>query len=95
VNIGFGGLFRPIPVVKRPKTWVCGRSLAGIKGSGLAWGKDSVSFECCVLLGRGFLDVLITRPEESYRTCGCVCMCMCVIECDHRQQLASIPTVNK
>jgi len=23
--------------------------------------------ECCVLLGRGLCDGLITRPEESYR----------------------------
>jgi hypothetical protein len=27
----------------------------------------SVSFECCVLSGRGLCDELITRPEESYR----------------------------
>jgi hypothetical protein len=26
----------------------------------------SVSFECCVLSGRGLFDELITRPEESY-----------------------------
>ena len=26
-----------------------------------------VSGECCVLLGRGLCDGLITRPEESYR----------------------------
>jgi hypothetical protein len=26
-----------------------------------------VCCECCVLLGRGLCDVLITRPEESYR----------------------------
>jgi len=27
----------------------------------------SVCCECCVLLGRGLCDGLITRPEESYR----------------------------
>ena len=27
----------------------------------------SVCCECCVLSGRGLCDVLITRPEESYR----------------------------
>jgi hypothetical protein len=27
----------------------------------------SVSCECCVLLGRGLCDELITGPEESYR----------------------------
>jgi len=26
-----------------------------------------VCCECCVLLGRGLCDGLITRPEESYR----------------------------
>ena len=28
----------------------------------------SVSFECCVLSGRGLCDGLITRPEESYQS---------------------------
>ena len=32
----------------------------------------SVSFESCVLSGRGLCDGLITRPEESYRV-WCVC----------------------
>jgi len=27
----------------------------------------SVSFECCVLSGRGLCDELVNRPEESYR----------------------------
>ena len=27
----------------------------------------SISYECCVLSGRGLCDGLITRPEESYR----------------------------
>ena len=31
--------------------------------------------KCCVLLGRGLCDELITRPEESYRLC-------CVVVCD-------------
>jgi hypothetical protein len=34
-----------------------------------------VCCECCVLLGRGLCDVLITRPEESYRL-------WCVVVCD-------------
>ena len=34
-----------------------------------------VCCECCVLLGRGLCDELITRPEESYRLC-------CVVVCD-------------
>jgi hypothetical protein len=29
----------------------------------------SVSCECCVLSGRGLCDVLVPRPEESYRVC--------------------------
>jgi len=34
----------------------------------------SVSCECCVLLGRGLCDELITWPEESYRL-WCVVLC--------------------
>jgi len=34
----------------------------------------SVCCECCVLSGRGLCDVLITRPEESYRL-WCVVVC--------------------
>ena len=34
-----------------------------------------VCCECRVLSGRGLCDVLITRPEESYRLC-------CVVVCD-------------
>jgi len=33
----------------------------------------SVCCECCVLLGRGLCDELITRPEESYRLWCVVC----------------------
>jgi len=35
----------------------------------------SVYCKCCVLLGRGLCDGLITRPEDSYRL-------WCVDECD-------------
>ena len=35
----------------------------------------SVCCECCMLLGRGLCDELITRPEESYRL-------WCVVGCD-------------
>jgi len=34
-----------------------------------------VCCECCVLLGTGLCDKLITRPEESYRL-------WCVVVCD-------------
>jgi hypothetical protein len=56
------------------------------------------SFECCwehgylfaasvvCCQGRDLCDVLITRPEESYRLCVCVCVCVHVIECDMVQQ---------
>ena len=37
-------------------------------------GGMSVCCECCVLLGRGFCDELITRPEKSYRL-WCVNVC--------------------
>jgi len=39
----------PIPVAARSKTWVCGRSFAGIVGSNLAGGMDMflVSVVCC------------------------------------------------
>jgi hypothetical protein len=36
-----------------------------------------VCCECCVSLGRGLCDELITRPEESYRLCRVV---VCDIE---------------
>ena len=45
----------------RPLTsWDCGFEYR--RG---AW--ISVSFDCCVLSGRGLCDELITSPEESYR----------------------------
>ena len=58
----------------RSKAWVCGRSPAGIVGSNPTGDMD-VCCECCVLLGRGLCDGLITRPEESYRL-------WCVVVCD-------------
>jgi hypothetical protein len=46
------------------KAWVGGLSLARIMGSNPA-GDMNVSWECCVLLGRGVCEGLITRPEGS------------------------------
>ena len=46
-----------------------------------------VSFECCVLSGRGLCDELITRPEESYRECG-------VYKCDHESSIMRWPWPN-
>jgi hypothetical protein len=34
----------------------------------------SVYCECCVLLGRGLCDGLITRPEESYDYNASLCV---------------------
>ena len=48
-----------LPVATQSKTWVCGRSLAGIVGSNPAG--------CCVLTGRCLCDGPIPRPKESYR----------------------------
>jgi hypothetical protein len=39
------------------------------------WEWMFVCCECCVLLGRGLCDELITRPEKSYRL-------WCVVVCD-------------
>jgi hypothetical protein len=64
----------PFPVAARFKEWVCGRSPAETMGLNPTGGVD-VCCECCVLLGRGLCDGLITRPEESYRL-------WCVVVCD-------------
>jgi hypothetical protein len=70
-----------IPVTARSKTWVCGRSLAGIVSSNPAGGMDiSLSCKCCVLSGRVFCVGLITRPEESYRL-------WCVVVCDREASI--------
>jgi hypothetical protein len=53
-------------VAARSKAQVFGRSSAEIVGSNPTGAMD-VCRECCVLLGRGFCDGLITRPEDSYR----------------------------
>ena len=58
----------------RSKTWVSGRSLAGIAGSNPA-GIIVVSCERCVLSGRDVCNVVITRSEGSYRM-------WCVVVCD-------------
>ena len=47
----------------------------------------SVSCECCILSSRGLRDGLITRPEESYRTCG-VSVCVRVASIVGRLWLA-------
>jgi len=57
----------PVSAAARSRARVCSRLLAGIAGSNPAGAWMSVSYECCVLSGRGLRDGLITRPEESYR----------------------------
>jgi len=64
-----------IPVTARSKAEVCFYSFAGIPGSNPAGAFMSVSFECCVLSGRGHCDRLITRPEKSYRLSLSVVRC--------------------
>ena len=48
----------PIPVA----VWVCGCSLVGIVDSNSAGTWLSLSFECCLLLGRGLCDGPIPHP---------------------------------
>jgi len=49
------------------KVWVYGRSLAGVAGLNPVRAWIFFPCECCVLSGRGLLDMLTTRPEELYR----------------------------
>jgi hypothetical protein len=56
-----------MPMAARSKGQVCGRLLAGISGSNLASTWASVSFELCVLSGRGLCDGPISPLWESYR----------------------------
>jgi hypothetical protein len=76
----------------RPKTWVDGRSIAGIAGSNPARAWMSVSCVCYVLPGRGLRDGPITCPEGCYWECvrvcaraACVCVCVSfsVIRCQN------------
>jgi hypothetical protein len=63
----------PIPVAGGSKVWACDRSLTGNAGSN-PQGVMDVSYECCVLSGRGLCkghSLLQTSPTE----CG-------VSECD-------------
>jgi hypothetical protein len=64
-----------IPVTARSKAEVCCCSLVWIGGSNPAGAFMSVSFECCVLSGRGHCDNLIIRLEQSYR------MSLSVVRC--------------
>ena len=60
----------PVPVATRSKAARLLRSWVRIPPG--SW--MSVCCECCVFLGRGLCDELITRPEESYRL-WCVFVC--------------------
>jgi len=68
------------PVAALSKEWLRGLSLAAMRVRILSGAWMSVSCECCVLSGRGFLDRPIVRPGESYR------LCVYVIEGDWMQQ---------
>jgi hypothetical protein len=63
----------PVPVAARSTGYVCGRSPAEIVSSNPTGGLYVC--KCCVLLGRGLCDELITLPEESYRL-WCVVVCV-------------------
>jgi hypothetical protein len=68
----------PIPVAAPAKAYVCGLLVAGIAGANPAEGMDVCllclySYVVLSCVGRGLCDVLITRPEESYRVCLIVC----------------------
>ena len=58
----------PIPFAASSKTWVCGRSLAGVAGSNTAgYMTVCLLWLLCVFSGRGLCGELITRSEETYR----------------------------
>ena len=54
------------PVASWPEASVCGQSLAGLACSNHTKGRGCLSYEGCVLSGRGLCVELIDRPEESY-----------------------------
>jgi len=56
----------PVSVVALSNAWVCGRSVAGIVGSTPPGPWMTVSFECCVLSGRGVSRGLVARPKDPY-----------------------------
>jgi len=57
----------PIPVAARSKKWVCCLLLSGIVGSNPSETLMFVSFDFCVLSGRGLWVGLFILSEESYR----------------------------
>ena len=59
--------FLKIPVVARSKSWLCGRSFAGIVASNPAQGHRCLSVVSVVFSVRSLWDELITRQEESNR----------------------------
>ena len=73
-----------ILVVGRSKTWVCGRSPAGITSSNPAGGMDDMSVfnvVCCQVEISATGRSLIQRNSTE-----CLCVCVCVTECDQVQQ---------
>jgi hypothetical protein len=59
------------------------RGSAACRGFESRRGHGFVSYECCVLLGRGLCVRLITRPEESY---WIQCVVMCDLETSSRMR---------
>ena len=69
-------LISPVPLAARSKAQACGRLPAEIVVSNPTGGMDVYLLGVvCVLSSRGLCDVLITRPEESYKL-------WCVVVCD-------------
>ena len=68
-----------IPVAVRSEAWVCGRSLAGIKGT-IPPGHVRLSLAnvvCCEV------QVSVTGRSRVQRSpTDCVCVCVCVTACD-------------
>ena len=56
-----------IPVAARPKAWVFGRTLLGLRVRVPMGAWKSVSCECCLSSDRRLCVRLVTRTEESYR----------------------------
>jgi len=89
VSLNTGKVFRCDEYLKKIPKFICSRGLRRRSAAARLLGLRvrippgpwlSVSFECCVLSGRGLCDRPITRPEESYRVRMCVSLS--VIRCN-------------
>jgi len=58
---------------------VCDFSLAGIVGSTIAGAWKCVSFDCCILSGRGVGDGPVTRSSEPFISVSLYILVLCLI----------------